>query len=61
MELMKSYKWLVICGATLWLAALLVKFIPMSKPLTQWVGGIELMLAISLGIAFAVKTFNKAD
>lgn len=59
MELLKSYKWLVVWSATFLLAASIVKFIPLSKPLTQWVGALELLLAVATGIAFGLKTFNK--
>jgi hypothetical protein len=61
MELMKSYKWLVIWSATLLLVASIVKFIPLNKPLSQWVGGIELFLAVATGIAFGMKSLNKKD
>jgi hypothetical protein len=61
MELMKSYKWLVIWSVTLLLVAFIVKFIPLSKPLTQWVGGIELILAVATGVAFGIKTVKKVD
>jgi hypothetical protein len=61
MEVTKSYKWLFIWSAVLLLVAFIVKFVPMSKPVTQWVGGIELLLAAATGIAFGIVAFRKED
>jgi hypothetical protein len=59
MELIKSHKWLFVWSAALLIAVFIVKFIPLSKPVTQWVGGIELLLAIATGIAFGIKALRK--
>ena len=61
MELMKTHKWLFIWSAMFLLVAIIVKFIPLSKPVTQWVGGIELLLAIATGIAFGIAAFRKEE
>jgi hypothetical protein len=61
MELMKSHKWLFAWSAALLAAAFVIKFIPLSKPVTQWVGGIELLLAAATGIAFGIAAFRKEE
>lgn len=43
------------------LAAFVIKFVPMSRPATQWVGGIELLLAAATGIAFGIVASKKED
>lgn len=61
MDFLKSYKWLLVWSALFLLVAAVVKFIPLSKPLTRWVGGIELLLAIATGIAFGIKALQTED
>ncbi len=59
MELLKSHKWLFAWSAILLLIAFIVKFIPLSKSMTQLTGGIELVLAIATGIAFGITASRK--
>jgi hypothetical protein len=61
MEVKKSHKWLFVWSAVLLLVAFIIKFIPMSKPVTQWVGAVELLLAVATGIAFGIVTFRNED
>jgi hypothetical protein len=61
MEWIKSHKWLFAWSASFLLTASLVKFIPMSKPMAQLTGGIELVLAIATGIVFGITAARRKD
>jgi hypothetical protein len=55
MKTMKAYKWLLMCSAILLLGAFILRYVQLSKPVSQWLGGIELLFAIAMGIAFGWK------
>ena len=61
MELIKTYKWLFIWSGFLLLAACVVKYSHLSKPMTQAAGLVEMLLAIAIGIAFGIKATKKED
>jgi hypothetical protein len=59
LDLLKTYKWLLLSSAALVILACILKFVPLSKPLTQVCGLIELLLAIVTGVAFGTKATKK--
>lgn len=61
MELIKSHKWLFAWSVSFLITAFIIKFIPMSKPMAQLTGGVELVSAIATGIVFGITIARKKD
>ncbi|MBI3653452.1 MAG: hypothetical protein HY231_20670 [Acidobacteria bacterium] len=57
--MLKSHKWLWLWSAALLGAALILKFMHLSKPVVQLVGLAEILFAILTGILFGIKSDNK--
>ena len=55
MEFVKANKWLFSWSAVLILVASVLKFVPMPKAVTQFVGLVEVVLALLTGIFFGWK------
>ena len=55
MEFVKANKWLFSWSAVLILVASVLKFVPMPKALTQFVGLLEVVLALLTGVLFGWK------
>ncbi len=55
MEFVKANKWLFSWSVVLILVASVMKFVPMPKVMTQFVGLLEMVLALLTGIFFGWK------
>lgn len=55
MDFVKANKWLFSWSAVLILVASVLKFVPMPKAVTQFVGLLEVVLALLTGVFFGWK------
>ena len=55
MDFVKANKWLFSWSAVLILVASVLKFVPMPKAVTQFVGLLEVVLALITGVFFGWK------